>query len=67
MSELKIDYGSISFDSDTEMTIEAVANLVKAAQVAGIPADAVITSLQFQYGFGPEGKATKIHIGWRMK
>lgn len=55
MADLNVRYGSVTFESDEPVTIRGVSNLAKAAKIAGIPADAVITSMSFQWN-------SRVHI-----
>lgn len=67
MSELKVSRGSVSFKSDERLTMEQVSNLAAAGQLIGIPADAKINHMSFQFGFGMNGEGSVIDISWSVE
>lgn len=66
MSELSIEYGSVQFRSENQLTIEEVANLAKAAKIAGIPANAIVTNIHFDWRNGYPNNHVSLNISWRM-
>lgn len=62
---MRFRYGSVELETDTPMTIEKISNLAASAKIVGIPATATITSINYRFGYGPDGKGTQISIGWR--
>lgn len=60
--KLVIDCGHVTLETPDAATIEEVSNLAKAAEIVGIPKNAIVTSLHFQY----TGSRTRIDIGWRL-
>jgi hypothetical protein len=63
---LTIRRGNVSFMTETDMTIEDVCNLAKAAKIAGIPSTAAVTHISFRYGYGPAGTNTEIDLSWQV-
>lgn len=55
-------YGNVTFASHGWPTFEQVSNLARAAQLMGIPPQAVITSLRMT----SRGSESEVDISWRI-
>jgi hypothetical protein len=56
---VKVTSGSLEFEGD--VTLEMLANMIRAGQLLGVPNDAVITYVSMNYG-----SPSRINFHWRV-
>lgn len=66
--DISVKDGSVTFIVDTPVTFENLATLVKAGQLAGVPANAVVVNLHMGATFGNADQSTdyQYNLTWTI-